>query len=188
MLSFRYHITANNVKNAETILSHQHFTTTGLILRKKNKSQRRHFTFGEFLERLGHHGVEHADKLLQINLAVIVGVAQREQRLDLLAVKVLRLGHLLAADLPVGVLVDSGKGGLNVVDGGEACLEPIDDGGGGGVHHPDELLQVDDPVVVDVAKREDGIHLLTKIVFCEQFCVCPSDEFIPSGPLINNLQ
>jgi hypothetical protein len=54
---------------------------------------------------------------------------------------------------------------LDVIDGGEAVLETVDDGGGGGVHHSDELLQVDNPVVVDIAKGEDGVYLLNKTTF-----------------------
>jgi hypothetical protein len=54
---------------------------------------------------------------------------------------------------------------LDVIDGGEAGLEPVDDGGGGGVHHYDELLQIDDPVVVDVAKGEDSVYFLNKTTF-----------------------
>ena len=49
---------------------------------------------------------------------------------------------------------------LDVIDGGEAGLEPIDEGGCRGVHHPDELLQIDDPVVVDITQRENGVHFL----------------------------
>jgi hypothetical protein len=54
---------------------------------------------------------------------------------------------------------------LDVIDGGEAGLEPVDDGGGGGVHHSDELLQVDNSVVVDVAKGEDSVYFLNKTTF-----------------------
>ncbi len=56
---------------------------------------------------------------------------------------------------------------LDVIDGGEAGLEPVDDGGGGGVHHSDELLQVDNPVVVDVAKGEDSVYFLNKTTFTQ---------------------
>jgi hypothetical protein len=70
-------------------------------------------TFGEFLEGLRHDGIEDADELLEVDLAVVVGVPQGEQGVDLLAVEVLRGAHLVPADLTVPVRVDQGKGGLD---------------------------------------------------------------------------
>jgi hypothetical protein len=70
-------------------------------------------TFGEFLECLRHDGIEDADELLQVDLAVVVGVPQGEQGVDLLAVEVLRGAHLVPADLTVPVRVDQSKGGLD---------------------------------------------------------------------------
>ncbi len=57
---------------------------------------------------------------------------------------------------------------LDVIDGGEAGLEPVDDGGCGGVHHSDELLQVDNSVVVNVAKGEDSVYFLNKTTFTKR--------------------
>jgi hypothetical protein len=57
---------------------------------------------------------------------------------------------------------------LDVIDGGEAGLEPVDDGGGGGVHHSDKLLQIDNSVVVDVAKGEDSVYFLNKTTFTQR--------------------
>ncbi len=69
-------------------------------------------TFGEFLEGLRHDGIEDADELLQVDLAVIVGIPEGEQGVDLLAVEVLRSAHLVPTDLAVPVRVDQSKGGL----------------------------------------------------------------------------
>jgi hypothetical protein len=57
---------------------------------------------------------------------------------------------------------------LDVIDGGEAGLETVDDGGGRGVHHSDELFQIDYPVVVDVAKGEDSVYFLNKTTFTKR--------------------
>jgi hypothetical protein len=50
---------------------------------------------------------------------------------------------------------------LDVIDGRESGLEPVDYGGCGWVEHADKLLQVDNPVVVDIAQSENGVHFLS---------------------------
>jgi len=114
------------------------------------------------LRRGGDHN---QGKLGEVNLSVVVGVGQDEQGVDLLGRKVAAgpahaLHHLGAADGPVVVRVKLLEGLADDLEVAEALPELGQRIRGGRDHELGKLQEADLAVLIGVAQRKHGLHLV----------------------------
>merc|ERR1719494_372431 len=114
---------------------------------------------GEARDGHASGGAHEADKLLQVDVAVLVEVSKHEDCLGLLTVELSTASNLLLAQNTVLVNVDGQESLLDIRDVLELSAQTGHNGECRGAHDRDELVQVDGSIVVDVAESEDGFNL-----------------------------